>query len=80
MLSNAGELLLLMGLTLLVFLVERDFVLAGTFADFLRSSNVAFLETELMGGAGLGLSGVVVGGGNGGGEGSGGVYGDARVV
>ena len=32
MISNAGELLLLLGVTLLVFLVERDFVLAGSFA------------------------------------------------
>jgi hypothetical protein len=39
------QLLLLGGCTLLAFLVERDFVLAGAFADFLRSSNVAFLGT-----------------------------------
>ena len=32
LISNAGELLLLLGATLLVFLVERDFVLAGSFA------------------------------------------------
>jgi hypothetical protein len=44
--SNAGELALLFGVTLLVFLVQEDFSLAGSFADFLRSSNVAFLSSE----------------------------------
>lgn len=44
--SNAGELALLFGVTVLVFLVQEDFSLAGSFADFLRSSNVAFLSSE----------------------------------
>ena len=44
-LRSDPQLLLLGGCTLLAFLVERDFVLAGAFADFLRSSNVAFLGT-----------------------------------
>lgn len=42
--SNAGEIVLLFGVTVLVFLVQEDFSLAGSYADFLRSSNVAFLE------------------------------------
>ena len=45
--SNAGEIALLFGVTVLVFLVQEDFSLAGSFADFLRSSNVAFLSPEV---------------------------------
>lgn len=43
--SNAGEIALLVGVTVLVFLVQEDFSLAGSYADFLRSSNVAFLSS-----------------------------------
>ena len=32
---------------MLVFLVQEDFSLAGSFADFLRSSNVAFLSPDV---------------------------------
>ena len=46
--SNAGEIALLFGVTVLVFLVQEDFSLAGSYADFLRSSNVAFLEHTLV--------------------------------
>ena len=45
--SNAGEITLLIGVTVLVFLVQEDFSLAGSFADFLRSSNVAFLSPDV---------------------------------
>lgn len=38
---------MLFGVTVLVFLVQEDFSLAGSFADFLRSSNVAFLSPEV---------------------------------
>ena len=47
--SNAGEIALLFGVTVLVFLVQEDFSLAGSYADFLRSSNVAFLESDSHG-------------------------------
>lgn len=43
--SNAGEITLLIGVTVLVFLVQEDFSLAGSYADFLRSSNMAFLTS-----------------------------------
>lgn len=43
--SNAGEIILLIGVTVLVFLVQEDFSLAGSYADFLRSSNMAFLTS-----------------------------------
>ena len=43
--SNAGEIALLVGVTVLVFLVQEDFRIAGFYADFLRSSNVAFLSS-----------------------------------
>ena len=36
---------MLIGVTVLVFLVQEDFSLAGSYADFLRSSNVAFLSS-----------------------------------
>ena len=48
MTSNAGELLLLLGVTLLVFLVERDFVLAGSFAGGCVNKHIIlFLSTRL---------------------------------
>lgn len=40
--SNAGELALLCGLTLLVKMVQDDLSVAGAFADFLYESNTAF--------------------------------------
>jgi hypothetical protein len=40
--SNAGELALLIGITFNLFLVQKDLALAGSFADFLHRSNVAF--------------------------------------
>lgn len=48
MTSNAGTIALLFGVTVLVFLVQEDFCLAGSYADFLRSSNVAFHEIEFQ--------------------------------
>eukprot|EP00596_Hydrurales_sp_CCMP1899_P004203 CAMPEP_0119047864 /NCGR_PEP_ID=MMETSP1177-20130426/55450_1 /TAXON_ID=2985 /ORGANISM="Ochromonas sp, Strain CCMP1899" /LENGTH=253 /DNA_ID=CAMNT_0007022977 /DNA_START=427 /DNA_END=1185 /DNA_ORIENTATION=+ len=45
--SSAGDIILLLGVTYLVFLVQEDFTLAGTYADFLRSSNVAFKEYDM---------------------------------
>lgn len=48
MTSNAGEIALLIGVTVLVFLVQEDFSLAGSYADFLRSSNVAFHTSGLQ--------------------------------
>ena len=46
--ANAGGIILLFGCTVLVFLVQEDFSLAGSYADFLRSSNVAFLEPVVV--------------------------------
>jgi hypothetical protein len=40
--SNAGEVILLLGTTLLLHLVQKDLARAGSFADFLRKSNIAF--------------------------------------
>lgn len=40
--SNAGELTLLLGVTGLVWFVQKDLYMAGTFADFLHRSNLAF--------------------------------------
>lgn len=40
--SNAGEIILLLGTTLLLHLVQKDLARAGSFADFLRRSNIAF--------------------------------------
>lgn len=40
--SNAGELALLIGVTFIVGLVQRDLVIAGSFANFLNKSNKAF--------------------------------------
>ena len=40
--SNAGELALLIGVTFIVGLVQRDLVIAGSFANFLYRSNKAF--------------------------------------
>jgi len=37
-----GQLLLLAGVTYLLYLVEEDLRLAGSFADYLHKSNVAF--------------------------------------
>ena len=44
--SNAGELTLLIGITWLVRLVQDDLALAGSFADFLHQSNLAFSSIE----------------------------------
>lgn len=40
--SNLGQIILLGGVTFLLHLVEEDLRLAGTFADFLHKSNMAF--------------------------------------
>ena len=40
--SNAGEVALLIGVTFIVGLVQRDLVIAGSFANFLSKSNKAF--------------------------------------
>ena len=40
--SNAGEIALLIGITFILFLIQKDLALAGSFADFLHRSNVAF--------------------------------------
>ena len=40
--SKAGELFLLIGITFNVFLMQKDLALAGSFADFLHRSNLAF--------------------------------------
>lgn len=40
--SNAGELALLIGISGIVFLIQKDLALAGSFADFLHRSNKAF--------------------------------------
>lgn len=42
--SNAGEIALLIGATVLVYLVQEDLALAGSFADYLRTSNIAFKQ------------------------------------
>jgi hypothetical protein len=41
--SNAGEVALLIGVTFIVGLVQRDLVIAGSFANFLSKSNKAFV-------------------------------------
>jgi hypothetical protein len=40
--SNAGQVVLLLGTTITVGLVQRDLVIAGSFAAFLHKSNEAF--------------------------------------
>jgi hypothetical protein len=40
--SNAGQVVLLIGTTITVGLVQRDLVIAGSFAAFLHKSNEAF--------------------------------------
>lgn len=40
--SNAGDISLLIGVTFIVGLVQRDLVIAGSFANFLSKSNRAF--------------------------------------
>ena len=40
--SNLGQIILLGGVTFLLHMVEEDLRLAGTFADFLHKSNMAF--------------------------------------
>ena len=40
--SNAGSIFLLMGLSFTLYLIQKDLALAGSFADFLHRSNVAF--------------------------------------
>lgn len=44
--SNAGNIALLFGVSWMVKLVQDDLALAGSFADFLHSSNVAFNALE----------------------------------
>ena len=44
--SNAGELTLLLGLTGLVWFVQAELFMAGTFADFLHRSNLAFTPLQ----------------------------------
>lgn len=41
--SNAGELVLLMGMTLLVWFTHEDIYMTGAFADFLHRSNALFM-------------------------------------
>jgi len=40
--SNAGEIALLLGTSFTLLLVQKDLALAGSFADFLHRSNIAF--------------------------------------
>lgn len=40
--SNAGSICLLIGLSFILFLIQKDLALAGSFADFLHRSNLAF--------------------------------------
>lgn len=40
--SNAGSIFLLMGLSFILYLIQKDLALAGSFADFLHRSNLAF--------------------------------------
>ena len=44
--SNAGELVLLIGTTYLLKLVQDELAIAGSLADFLRQSNVAFSHSS----------------------------------
>jgi hypothetical protein len=45
--SNLGQIILLGGVTFLLHLVEEDLRLAGTFADFLHKSNMAFTKNNV---------------------------------
>eukprot|EP01041_Mallomonas_annulata_P008688 gene8688-17947_t len=45
--SNGGEIVLLIGLTNSVFLIQHELILAGTFATFLHKSNIAFHESVI---------------------------------
>lgn len=47
--SNAGNLSLLIGVTFIVGLVQRDLVIAGSFANFLNKSNRAFANVSTLG-------------------------------
>ena len=40
--SKVGEVVLLVAVTFLVYLVQEDLLLAGSFADYLHKSNIAF--------------------------------------
>ena len=44
--SNGGELLLLLGVSWMVYLVQNDLSITRKFADFLRRSNEAFQQVE----------------------------------
>jgi hypothetical protein len=46
--SNAGELALLIGVTIVVSLVQRDLVIAGSYANFLHKSNEAFVKAASL--------------------------------
>ena len=44
--SNAGEIALLYGVTASLYLIQKECYLASTYSDFLRSSNIAFVESK----------------------------------
>lgn len=46
--SNAGEIALLIGVTFIVGLVQRDLLIAGNFANFLKKSNDAFRQASAL--------------------------------
>ena len=44
--SSIGELVMLIGASFLVYLVQEDLFLAGSFADYLHKSNLAFRQAD----------------------------------
>ena len=45
--SNAGEIALLIGVSIVVSLVQRDLVIASSYANFLHKSNEAFAKVPV---------------------------------
>lgn len=43
--SNAGELILIIGTTHLLYLAQQDLLMTAAFADFLHNSNAAFHQS-----------------------------------
>jgi len=46
--SNAGEISLLISVSILVFLIQREFASAASFAEYLHRSNIAFNYLDVV--------------------------------